>query len=250
MSRSYSKRVELIVHIWIHDLSERPKLLDAKGKPEGWGRLKEILERMVGMDRICLLLTGWEDVRLEEGIEDEVRVRGVMKDDVKNGLMFGHLSMRDRDAAWSALEEVIELSRVGLDGNQRDIEKRIEMNNASDDDIRVRVLQQEMDILCSELDESPRGRQLRQEIQSYFANFEAQAVSHLTQMDDAHEVGRKKKEAEATIDHEYLLFRKTMWSFFEAIEKLKVPIGRHLQDFYGFNVYPPPKKSFFKRYFR
>ncbi|KXN88318.1 hypothetical protein AN958_07463, partial [Leucoagaricus sp. SymC.cos] len=254
--KSYDSRgVKLIIHIWVHDISE-PGLLSVHGMSEAWELLKETFEGAVEMDQVSLLLTGWEKVRLEKGVKGMLKIRQALMEDEKNGLLFAWLLVPDRSAAWLVLGDMIELSKVGVDG-KRDIAKRILRNDVPGvDETRLVFVQHDIRELCTKLDESAEGRKLREEIQKYFANHEARIEPLLAQIDDEHEIGRKKKEALATVEHEHLLFRKTMWSFFEAIEKLEqeVPIGRHLQAFYGFNANPrprpPPKRlGFFKRLF-
>ncbi|KXN92059.1 hypothetical protein AN958_10046 [Leucoagaricus sp. SymC.cos] len=230
--------VKLIIHIWVHDISQ-PDLLSVHGMPKDWRELKEIFKGTMEMDGVSLLLTKRENFSLEEGIKEELKIRRALMEDVEKGLIFEHLLARDQADAWSVLEEVIELSTPGLDG-KRDIEKRVERTEMSDERLAmlVSLLQREIDELCTELDKSAEGRKLHKEVQKYFANHQARIDPLLAQIDDEHEIGRKKKEAQATVEQEHLLFRKTMWSFFEVIEKLEpnVSIGPHLQSFYGFNA--------------
>ncbi|KXN81431.1 hypothetical protein AN958_04600 [Leucoagaricus sp. SymC.cos] len=235
-----SKGVKLISHIYVHDISQS-SCLHGDGTPKDWRRLKEIFEGTVKMDQVSLLLTGWEEVSLEKGVEWELKIRRALTEDVESGLLFERLRLQDEDLAWSVLYEVIDLSYVGLIG-KRCIEARLKRNGITEDDIRAELhlalLQKEIDELCVELNKSVKERKLRKEIQKYFIDRQARFESLLVQMDDNHEIPRKKKEAEATLEDEYLIFRKTMWAFFEEIEKLHICIGPRLKEFYGFKCGP------------
>ncbi|KXN84702.1 hypothetical protein AN958_12221 [Leucoagaricus sp. SymC.cos] len=231
------KTVKLIGHIWVHDVS-LSYLVDKGGTPWLWRRLKKILERTVKMDQVSLLLTGWEKVSLEEGVEQELGIRRALTEDVKNGLLFERLPLRDQALVWSVLDEVIGLSCVGL-GDKRGIKGK--RNGISGEEIMAEVLQKnagalqkEIDEICLKLNNLAHGKKLCEEIRKYFADRKARMESLLFQMDDNHEIPRKKKEAEATLEHEYLIFRKTMWAFFEEIEKLDIEIEPKLKNFYGF----------------
>ncbi|KXN85151.1 hypothetical protein AN958_11641 [Leucoagaricus sp. SymC.cos] len=244
-----SKGIGFVIHIWVHDVSCSRDLLGDNGMPQDWGEMKDIFEGMVGMDQVTFLLTGWEKVKLEQGLEEEWKIHSALMKDIEKGLAFERLFVEDRTAVWMVLEDIIDLTRVRLDGN-RDIPKRIARSYLPDDDeIRFFLVQKDIDTLRATLDKSPEGWKLHMEIRDYLTSHKARIDPLLAQIDDEHEIGRKKKEAETTVDYEYLLFRKTMWSFFEAIEKLEISIGPHLQAFYGFNAKPPPKKSFFRRFF-
>ncbi|KXN92658.1 hypothetical protein AN958_11759 [Leucoagaricus sp. SymC.cos] len=228
--------VKLISHIYIHDIFQSDHLY-SNGTPKNWKGLKKIFEGTVKMNQVSLLLTGWEKVSLEEGIEQELKIRQVLAEDVDSGLLFEHLRLQDKALARSVLDEVIDLSCVGL-ADKRRMEARIQRSYLGWEEIRAEVhpalLQKEIDDLCVELNKSVEGRKFRKEIQKYFADRQARIESLLAQMDDNHEIPRKKKEAKTTLEHEYLIFRKTMWAFFEEIEKLGVEIGPILNGFYGF----------------
>ncbi|KXN81428.1 hypothetical protein AN958_04597 [Leucoagaricus sp. SymC.cos] len=228
-SRLDSKGVKLISHIYIHDISQSNRLYN-DGTPIDWRKLKKIFEDTVKMDQVSLLLTGWEKVSSKKGVEWELKIRRALTEDVESGLLFKRLRSRNQVLAWSVLDEVIDLSFIGLD-DKRIIEVIAKRSGA---EVLPALLQKEIDELCVELNKSVKGRKLRKEISKYFADRQARIESLLAQMDDNHEIPRKKKEAEATLQDEYLIFRKTMWAFFEEIEKLRIGIGLKLKALYGF----------------
>ncbi|KXN89785.1 hypothetical protein AN958_05150 [Leucoagaricus sp. SymC.cos] len=247
-----SKGVKLINHIYVHDIS-RSDHLYKDGTPEDCRELEDIFEGTVKMDQVSLLLTGWEEVRLEKGVEWELKIRRALAKNVESGLLFEHLRFQDEVLAWSVLDEMADLSCVRLDGKKH-IEVRVKKRDITGEEIRVEVLQKEIDGLCVKLNRSAEGRKLCEEIQKYFADRQAWMESLFAQMDDNHEIPRKKKEAEATLEHGYLIFRKTMWAFFEEIERLRIEIGPMLENFYGYKYgpaleEPKRKKGYLEQFF-
>ncbi|KXN87697.1 hypothetical protein AN958_08266 [Leucoagaricus sp. SymC.cos] len=216
-SRLHSKGAEVLAHIWCDDIDLRGMFRGPVDKPLNWER---ILEEADGIDQICLLLTDWEFYKSEECIEYELKTRYAMKDEIAGGMLIERLTVKDPAALWSVLEKVIELGKVGSDGIGGKIQKRIERNGIQCEEIWDKGIQRDIDALYSRLDESAKGKKVRQEMRRYLAERQTRIMSLLAVIDDEHEIGRKKKEAQETLDYEYLIFRKTMWSFFEAIEKL------------------------------
>ncbi|KXN84300.1 hypothetical protein AN958_12426 [Leucoagaricus sp. SymC.cos] len=228
-----SKGIKLVTHIGLHPISN-PNLLGDDGGPKNWCFFKGIWMGTVEMDQICVLLIEWEWVTLETAVQGELKTRRELTEDVEQGIIVEPLTIQGPRTLWLVLDDLIDPSIVGPD--KRRVIKKVERSNMSEETIRAEVLQREIDKLYTQLDMSATGAKLHKEIRKYFTDHTSRVKPLLLQMDDENEALWKRKEAAATFQHEYLLFRKTMWSFFEAIENLHVPIGRHLQEFYGFNV--------------
>ena len=157
----------------MHDISGSDLISD-DGVLKNWPCLEQIFKYRIAMDEVTLPLTGWDKGLSEKGYEAEAKITRTLTMDVRNGLLLMWLSSVNESPTCIVLNTVIELGQVGANG-EKNITKRI-LRSIAPEDVVIFIgdmVQDEVDELCTNLDKSPVGRELRRQICKYFADTRA-----------------------------------------------------------------------------